>query len=79
MTPSLLHPKASINDLLEDETGNPLDAKEVLQDSMTEGLRLKYRLQRALKTGQGRCLCELEISRTCDIVRPIAVRSAREF
>lgn len=26
---------------------------------MTEVLRLKYRLQRALKTGQGRYLCEL--------------------
>jgi hypothetical protein len=59
MTPSLLHPNASITDLLEDETGNPLDAREVLQNSMTEVLRLKYRLQRALKTGQGRYLCEL--------------------
>ena len=47
MTPSLLHPNASITDLLEDETGNPHDAREVLQDSMTEVLRLKYRLQRA--------------------------------
>jgi hypothetical protein len=48
-----------ITDLLEDETGNPLDAREVLQDGMTEVLRLKYRLQRALKTGQGRYLFEL--------------------
>lgn len=59
MTPSLLHPNASIIDLLEDETGRPLDARTVLRDSMTGVLRLKHRLQRALKTGQGRYLCEL--------------------
>jgi len=57
--PSLLHPNASITDLLEDDTGHHLDARAVLRDSMTEVLRLKHRLQRALKTGQGRYLCEL--------------------
>lgn len=59
MTTSLLHPNASITDLLEDETGGRLDAGQALQVSMTDALRLKHRLQRALKTGQGRYLCEL--------------------
>lgn len=59
MTPSHLHPSASIVQLLDDELGTRLNALDVLRMGMTEVLRLKHRLQRSRLTGEGRYLCEL--------------------
>lgn len=59
MNSTHLHSSASIIHLLDDETGIPLKAMEVLRINTTEVLRLKHRLQRSRITGQGRYLCEL--------------------
>lgn len=59
MTHSLLHPTASLTQLLDDEAGKPLLALDLLQADRTEVLRLKHRLQVSRVTGQGRILCAI--------------------
>ena len=59
MAHSLLHPTATLVQLLDDETGRQVNAHDLLKEDRVEVLRLKHRLQRSNLTGQGRILCAI--------------------
>lgn len=56
---SLLHPTARLTQLLDDETGRPVDAKDLLRDDEVGALRLKHRLNVSRASGKEKILCAI--------------------